>query len=119
MLAELQADVNGLLEKVLISNLPSNLKDDLVSALEELRATILEYRIIGVEALNQVLKSNIGAVILNKDAIDNIEGKVGREIINEFGDVLGRLDRLVSFGIKAKQLIGPVLSFLALQSGGD
>lgn len=118
LLTELQSDVNDLLEKVLESNLPDEVKKVLIEILEDIRSAILEYRIIGVDALRRTLESNVGSLYFHKDEIEEVESEEGQEVISKFGEVIGRLQRLVSVGLKAKKLLPPILDFLALP-GGD
>ena len=118
LLSELQSDVDDLLEKVLVSDLPDEVKKVLVEVLEDIRSAILEYRIIGVNALRRSLESNIGSLFFHKDEIVNVESQEGQEVSSKLGEVIGKLQRLVSVGLKAKKLVQPIFDLIS-HPGGD
>ena len=116
-LTGLLAEVNELLEEVIRSDLPDQVKKLLLDSLEDIRAAIIDYRVMGVQALQNSLKHNVGSVLLARAEIENVSEKVDKEILSRFGRLLSKLEQVVYLGSRVKQLAEPVIKLLSLPSG--
>lgn len=109
-IASLQKDVEELINKLVESNLPSDLKQILCEKLEGIRKAFVSMRISGIEGLKSELESTAGALFLNKDEIirnnkdENIQGVIG---------FLDKLNKFVSFGNGVKELVSFAKSLIS------
>ena len=118
VLSDLQSDVGSLLEKVLQSDLPDELKTVLIESLEDIRGAILEYRIRGADGLRRVLESSVGAVLRQREQTQRIHEEKELKVIFDFLGILRELDKLVAVSLKAKELVAPVVNYF-LPSGSS
>ena len=87
-LPELLVDVNAILEKLLESQLPEDLKEDLLVHLEDIRSAIIDYRLFGLASLKKTFDNNLGLIIRRRDEMEEVEGN----------DWKGIMSSLVSLG---------------------
>src|SRR5215212_8714611 len=76
-LQELRTQVDSLFDEMAASDTPQMLKEFLLKQLEIIRRAIQEYRIRGIERLQEALERVVGSIILNEDLIDNSHDKEG------------------------------------------
>ena len=108
-LQELQAETEGLLEKVLDTDFSSKeLKAVLIEHLESIRRAILAYRVSGTEGLRRAVESAFGALVLHreqvKNAVEQDEKKKG--IFRGYVSLLANICQIASLGITIAQLTG-------------
>lgn len=116
-LNDLMEQVENLTHEIMDSEIPPDLKAVLIDNLEEIRRAILEYRIRGVDGLKRALEGSLGAVIRHRPQIVKQKGK---KPVARFLEILSKLDQVVAFSLRMKQLFGPVLGeILQIESHGE
>lgn len=113
-LVGLQNEVNSLLQKILVVDLPDELRAIIVDSLEEIRQAILGFRVNGVMGLKIALDMSLGAAIRFRDEFGETvdEDTTRAEVVEGFRGILGKLDSLVSYGLKIKQLVAPITQLI-------
>src|SRR5690606_37844735 len=107
-LAELSTEVSSLLEKVLASEVPDELKVILSEGLEVVRRALLEYRLRGADGLRRALETVIGSLIRHSAEVKKNQGK---KTVREYLEFLARLNDVVALSLKTKQLLAPVVNY--------
>ena len=100
-LSELLKSVDELSEKVWDGDLDDTLKRVVADLLETIRRSIREYRIRGANGLRKELAFCIGTLVQNHTLFKAEEAK---EEVGMFGKILVKLNALVSFALKLKEL---------------
>lgn len=114
-LDKLLKEVNSLLETVLGADVGEELKSYLVESLQDIQRAIIEYKIRGVDGLQEALERSIGATMRHADAIRAAKGE---KPVKKWFEILGKLDAVVSVALKVKQFVDPIITPL-LSSPGD
>ena len=107
-LTELQTKVESLLEEVLGSTLPEELKDVLVQKLEDIRLAILLYRVKGTEGLRRALESGLGAIFLYGGHIEEIQDEKQKRTLHDVLEFMAHLAQIAGVGLQVAQLTGLV-----------
>ncbi|MBD0370295.1 MAG: hypothetical protein ICV60_05630 [Pyrinomonadaceae bacterium] len=94
--------LNELYESVIASSLPSELKQSILTLIQDIRQAIHLYRINGAEALREALTKSMGVIIANKDSFE--ENKDASEV-QSLMNMLVRIDKLYTFAIKMKPVL--------------
>lgn len=120
-LASLQAEIDELTSEIVDSDLDIQLKSILTSGLNGVRQAILEYRIHGAEGLRQALDKIIADMIRYREEFNAASTENGaRELIRNCFEIILKVDKLVSTGLKIKQIAGPpIKSVLGMLGIGD
>lgn len=120
---DLLKDINLLQEKFMQSNISNQLILTIFDQVNNIRISLINYKIFGVDGLNRSLESGMGAIILNRDKIRNelteTDEKSKKNIIKSFFDILTKLNTLVSLGKNTPELIesaSTAIKFLLHQS---
>jgi hypothetical protein len=108
-LKELLDDVNSLYEQVKASSLHEKLKILILEQLEHIRRAIHEYRIRGVERLEEEMITIVGAYVLNKDLIEN---ESGHAEVSMFQSIISRYAATVAFASHTTKLIEAAATYL-------
>lgn len=114
MLAGLQARAEQLIEEMLASELPQELKELVISNLELVRSALLNYRLHGSEGLRHAMDINIGTVIRMASRINTEEQKAQAKKIWEF---LVNLDTALSLASVGYQVAPPMFAVLSQIAG--
>lgn len=115
-LVEINNEITDLYRMVVESPLDSELKATILHSLEVIRAAIKDYEIRGVIVLHQALATNVGTLVLHKPIFEQASDK---EEVSRFKKILVGLDKIVSYAIKVKPLIGPATKIGQLLLGSD
>lgn len=106
-------EVDMLLSKILESGLPEEIKSFLVNNLENIRRSIITYRIRGASSLKHVLEGNIGSIYFHREQLEEaVKNEDNKEIFPKFFTVIDKLSRLVSFALSVKKLSAPIAHLL-------
>ena len=111
-LESLQSDVEDLIHDVVESELSADVKNIVFDGLEAVRCAISEYRVRGMEGIRQALDKNIASLIRYRDEFDKMKRGDHNGIWIRWSSVVGRMDGLVSTGLKLKQLAQPAIKML-------
>jgi hypothetical protein len=108
----LRQEVEGLIEKIIGSQLPSELKSVLLEKLEVIRKAFITIRITGVDGLKQALELSAGALFLNREEViknnedSNVQGVISfMDKLNTFVSAANGVKELVGFA--GSLLLGP------------
>ena len=117
-LAELQSEVEALIDKVIGADLNDELKRVLADGLGAVRQAILDYRISGAEGLRQALDRNIALFARYHDELEGAyKTEEGKTVVSGFYDSLRQIDNITSVLLKMKQAVGPEIERLMLGGG--
>lgn len=105
--------LDALMEECLTSELSAEIKALFVKHLQSLRAALMDYRIKGVAGLEIAMDSIVGSIHRNAESI-KAQPEESKAFIQEFFDVLGKVNDLVSGYETAAQLAAPVVTTLLL-----
>jgi hypothetical protein len=117
---DLLKDINLLQEKLMEANIGSELTLIIFEQINNIRISLVNYKIFGVNGLKRSLESGIGAVILNREEIKIKSDKKNDDQFKSFFDILSKLNTLVSLGNNTPKLFesaSTVIQFLLNQSG--
>lgn len=113
---ELQGDIAELLERVLVAEIPDDIKAFLVDALEDIRRALVGYRINGAEGLKTALATSLGAAFRFSDAMREAQEEPIIQVYTRFFDFLLKLDSIVAHGLKLKPLAAGISKLISLGS---
>jgi hypothetical protein len=98
-----------LFDEVLASSMPQALKTFILEQLELIRRAIFEYRIRGIERLQEALETSIGALIVNNNLINQ---GADYEEVRKLGMIVSGLAAVVSFATDTTSLLETVGKYL-------
>ena len=117
-LANLQADVEDVINKVVDSDLEDNLKSVLFDGLEAVRNALLNYQMFGAEGIRQSLDRNFALPFRYSDEFAKASrSEEGKQIVYVFFGFLKNLNTTISTVLKIKQISGPAIDRM-LENGG-
>lgn len=103
-LVTLQKEVEDLINNIIASQLPSDLKNLFIERLELIRKSFVTIRITGVEGVKQALELSAGALFLNRDKViknnedSNVNGVIHfMDKLNTFVSVVNGVKELAIF----------------------
>lgn len=108
-ISNLVSEIDSLVENITQSNLPEDVKSLLFKNLHAIRSSLISYKISGIDGMKTALEQTIGSLFMNNEVItpiaqdDNVKG-----IFN----IIDKVNSILSTGVAAKDLIGPIFSFL-------
>ena len=117
-LANLQREVEGIINQVLESSLDDELKRVLVGGLEAVRQALLSYRIFGAQGIRDALNKNIAFLLQYREELKKAYQCQGGEVLPLWIELLKKLDVVLVNAPKIKQLVEPAARLL-LGSGGS
>lgn len=113
-LESLVADINALFDEVKASLLPEELKKLILSQLSSILLAIQEYRIGGIERLQEVLPSIVGTLYIVQNFSEKPSNKETASTLSRVKKILTGFVSAVTFVSKAQPLIGPVTTVIRL-----
>ncbi|GEM_PF-5937058 len=105
---EIIKDVDNLLEGVLVSPLPEEVKKLLLKNLTLIKASLQNYKISGYEGIQDAFDQTIGAVFRNNEILINNKDENIKGLFN----IIDKLNSLLSTGVAFKDLLGPIFGLL-------
>jgi hypothetical protein len=96
-LASLRNDVSELVDQILHSDLPVELKELFIKHLELIKSALLNYELLGNEGLYKVIDSFTGAIFRNRDSIDQINDKNKVSFFNII-KLIETINKITTFG---------------------
>jgi hypothetical protein len=113
VLTELQADVDILIEKMLVANLPEDLKLLLLDCLQQIRQAILSYRIHGAKGIEAAIKTTIGSVhYYTMHAQEQPTENYDKETFREFISFLEKVLSIVANALNINLMISGIVTRL-------
>lgn len=113
-LANLQADVEDIINMVVVSNLGSEFKQILLDGLESVRQAILNYRVTGAEGIRNAVDRNVGSYARYRDDFERASETEGHNIIHTYKDFINEVNAAVSTALKFRQLAEPATQVLPM-----
>lgn len=111
-IAEIQKLVEDLVHFVLEAEQDYPFRKTLLAALEKIRASLVEYRFRGAQALEDALQLTVGAVVLRKTELRESDGERAADEISRLEKIVGRLHVIVGFAKNLGQIAAPVIRAL-------
>lgn len=112
-ITSLQKDVEALLEEVLKTDLPNDLRDFLIDNLEKMRQALLGYKIRGNQGIREVIESVLGASFLRRDELlEEAQDETKRKTLEKFFALIEKATKILSFAEKVKSLAAPAIALL-------
>ncbi|WP_367899798.1 hypothetical protein [Bacillus pseudomycoides] len=102
-------EIDNLIENITNSNLPENVKTLLFNNLNSIRTSLITYKISGVEGMQTALEQTIGSLFINNEAITPVAQD---ENVKGIFNIIDKMNTLLSTGVAAKDLIGPLFGLL-------
>ncbi|EEM02477.1 hypothetical protein [Bacillus pseudomycoides] len=108
-IGNLVSEIDKLVENITLSDLPEDIKSLLFKNLHTIRSSLISYKISGIDGMKTALEQTIGSLFMNNEVItpvaqdDNVKG-----IFN----IIDKVNSILSTGVAAKDLIGPIFSLL-------
>ena len=114
-LADIQAEVDDLVSRILGSGLPSELKRALVHGLEEVRRAIVNYRGGGADEFRKAVDSNIVAFGRNLEFFNALSDDEDKEVVSNYRNFISRVDGFTTAALKLKPLAGIIFDMLGIK----
>jgi hypothetical protein len=108
-LEQILVEVGQLCESVLNTELPKQLKIIILNNLENIRKSIIDLKIQGIEGIKKAMEASVGSLILNNETVK--ESKEGVSIVEKILLIIGKLDQVVRYGKKTKELVAPIIKY--------
>ncbi len=99
---EILNDLNALYESIAASELPKNLKTQLLDLIRDMWNSIHEYRVRGASALHDALEKSVGVLAVNREAMEENNAS---EDVQMLGRILIKIDKLYTFAKKTRPLL--------------
>ncbi|AZE96616.1 hypothetical protein C4J96_4538 [Pseudomonas orientalis] len=109
--AGLVAKLDELLESCLNSDLAPEIQDLFAKHLQKLKAALVNYRIYGDEALQQILDEAVGSIHRHSVEI-KAQSEKGKEFISCVFEAIGKMNDLVSANESLTKIAGAIVYFL-------
>lgn len=106
-LEKLKDEVDSLINNIWKANIGAELKSFLLESLLEIQRSIIEYRIRGIDGLEEALNRTIGAAIRHSDKIKEAQND---ENVKKWFEIISTLEKLIAFALKTKELIAPIVT---------
>ena len=117
-LANLQSDVEDVINKVVDSDLEDNLKSVLFDGLEAVRNALLNYQMFGAEGIRNAVYRNIGSYARHREDFDKASNQ-GIEVVGAYKRFIDEVNAILSTALKFKQLSKPVAQILPMLGVGS
>ena len=114
-LADIQAEVDDLVSRILGSGLPSELKRALVHGLEEVRRAIVNYRGGGADEFRKAVDSNVVAFGRNLEFFNALSADEDKEVVSSYRNFTSRVDGFTTAALKLKPLAGIIFEMLGIK----
>lgn len=98
-------DIQLVENEVLDADIDGELKKFILQKLWEIQQAIAEYKISGIDGLQEVLEKCIGAVVVRGMSNVDVRGDNEQRMIRRLFDVLGKVGMLVSLGENGTKLV--------------
>ena len=105
-LQHIHEQAQALLEEIVESDLPTELKGALADQLDQLIRLIRHYRIYGAQALKEFVDRAVGTVIRHHGEVQ--QSQTGRKFV----EIVRTVDTVVASALHLHQLAGPILQAL-------
>lgn len=113
-LEDVLSEINDLTTRVINSNIPENLKRQIVGNLEDIRTAILAYQIGGSEGIEREVERGLGALMLHREEISECSEKAGADEVSDYVQLLERLHMLARAVNSTKELSAPFIQALGI-----
>ncbi|MDG1570096.1 MULTISPECIES: hypothetical protein [Bacillus cereus group] len=108
-ITDLITEINNLVENITSSNLPGDVKSLLFKNLDLIRASLISYKISGVEGMKTALEQTIGSLFMNNEVITPVAQD---ENVKGIFNIIDKMNTVLSTGVAVKDLVGPIIGLL-------
>lgn len=108
-IADLQADVEDVINTVVDSNLENELKRVLYEGLEAVRQAIINYQMFGTEGIRNAVDRNLGAYARYYQCFENISDNEGKQTIHAYKRFINKANAVVSSSLKLLPLVNTII----------
>lgn len=110
----LRKQIEELVNSVVDSSLPQELKLLLLRNLEAIRHALLAYRVRGIEGLQEEVERSVGSILLHRsDIVASKDKPEEQKVWQSFFKVIEQLNKLVSLARNTKELAAPALQAIS------
>ncbi|PGV57504.1 hypothetical protein COD94_25895 [Bacillus cereus] len=108
-ISDLIKGIDNLVENITCSPLPEDVKSLLFKNLDSIRSSLISYKISGVDGMKTALEQTIGSLFINNEVITPVAQD---ENVKGIFNIIDKMNTLLSTGVAAKDLIGPLFGLL-------
>lgn len=102
---ELIKEVNELIEYVLGCKLHNELEKILIYQLNNIRESLLKYKLYGSQGVISSISTTLGTLILNREKVDNDKGTL---TVEKIWQIIGKINAIVSFKNNSGNLLSTI-----------
>lgn len=103
-LQRLQAEVDELLESVLSSDIPAELKKLLTEGLASIRDAILRYRVYGAEGIRKAVDRNLGLIFRHPEDFTSASNEESEDVLSKYKGFVLRANQFVTLTVSMYSL---------------
>ncbi|QNO14355.1 hypothetical protein HYG86_05990 [Alkalicella caledoniensis] len=103
---ELISDIENMIENISVSNINKELQQIVVFQLNNVRESLLKYKLFGAEGIKNGISATLGTLILNRDKV-NSEKEKG--VVEEIFKTINKINSIVSLGSNGTKLLGAII----------
>jgi hypothetical protein len=112
-ISELQKEIEELAERIINTELPSELKDLIINNLENLRRALVVYRINGIDGLQREFERTVGSLVLHHSEIKNLEiESAGKHPVTDVFELMEKINKVITFAKTTKEIAAPIFALL-------
>ena len=117
-LQNMHAELQGIIDRLLSSNLPLEFKTSLVDGLTAIQLAIQDYRIFGAEGIRNAIDRNVGLLYRHLEDSGDLEQSESKDVARDAINCIWRIDKIVSATSKVKELAQPIIEHFPMLGSG-
>ncbi|MEM5623729.1 hypothetical protein AAHB56_30925 [Bacillus thuringiensis] len=102
-------EVNELIDNITTANLPEEVKTILFTNLNNIRTSLISYKVSGIEGMKTALEQTIGSLFMNNEVITPVAQD---ENVKGVFNIIDKMNTVLSTGVAVKDLVGPIMGLL-------
>ena len=103
---ELIVDIEDIIENVFECNINKDLQHVLIFQLNNVRESLLKYKLFGIEGIRNGISTTLGSLILNRDKVNSDKDKGMMEKV--FG-IISKINAVITLGNSGTKLLGSII----------
>ena len=117
-LKDMHAELQGIIDRLVPSNLPLEFKTSLIDGLTAIQVAIQDYRLFGAEGIRNAIDRNVGLLYRHLEDSGDIEQSESKDVARDAINCIWRIDKIVSATSKVKELAQPIIEHFPMLGSG-
>ena len=117
-LQNMHAELQGIIDRLLPSDLPTEFKTSLVDGLTAIQLAIQDYRLFGAEGIRNAIDRNVGLLYRHLEDSGDLEQSESKDVARDAINCIWRIDKIVSATSKVKGLAQPIIEHFPMLGSG-